>query len=300
MRLLTLIPLVIGSIIHTTTSTPTAPSSPSLSSVIKTTKITPSYWRATFSDPPFNIQGNAFFRDFYALVDQITSDPDVKVVVFDSSSQFFFSTHVDLINPLDPNLWPGNPRYWDSITRLSKAPVLTVAAIRGRTYNAGAEIADVLDIRFGSKEKAVFAQFETGFGEYYPSDLICSFTDVSSPGANPGGGGIEMLSRLTGRSRALEIVLGADTFDADTAALYGCMLPSSSWTHVFIFKTNAKLEKKGLIAQSQMCSLKSLLTILPAGLLVGITPPSPQLRISSMSAPGFLRQTSSWKVSTHF
>jgi enoyl-CoA hydratase/carnithine racemase len=42
-------------------------------------------------------------------------------------------------------------------------------------------------------------------------------------GGNPGGGGLELLSRLTGRSRTLEIVLGADTFDADTAALYGCM-----------------------------------------------------------------------------
>jgi enoyl-CoA hydratase/carnithine racemase len=42
-------------------------------------------------------------------------------------------------------------------------------------------------------------------------------------GGNPGGGGIELLSRLVGRSRALEIVLGADRLDADTAALYGCM-----------------------------------------------------------------------------
>ncbi|KAK0758817.1 hypothetical protein N5P37_008301 [Trichoderma harzianum] len=200
MRLPTLIPLAIASIIHTATGAP-APTAPS--SVITTTKITPSYWRATFSDPPFNIQGNAFFRDFYTLVDEITSDPNVKVVVFDSNSKYFFSTHVDLINTLDPDLYPGNPRYWDSITRLAKAPVLTVAAIRGLTYNAGAEIAAVLDVRFGSKEKAVLAQYEVGFG------------------ANPGGGGIELLSRLAGRSRALEVVIGADSIDAETAALYG-------------------------------------------------------------------------------
>ena len=42
-------------------------------------------------------------------------------------------------------------------------------------------------------------------------------------GANPGGGGIELLARLAGRSRALEVVLGAERIDADTAALYGCM-----------------------------------------------------------------------------
>ncbi|KAL3954514.1 hypothetical protein ACCO45_010077 [Purpureocillium lilacinum] len=172
-------------------------------SVIKLTKIDSAYWRATFSDPPLNLQGDAFFQDFYSIVDEITNNSDVKVVVFDSSSREFFSTHVDLINPLSHELWPGNGRYWDCITRLAKAPVLTIAAIRGRAYNAGAEIAAALDVRFGSKERAVLGQLEVGFG------------------ANPGGGGIEMLSRLTGRSRALEIVLGSDVMDADTAALYG-------------------------------------------------------------------------------
>lgn len=40
----------------------------------------------------------------------------------------------------------------------------------------------------------------------------------------PGGGGLEMIPRLVGRSRALEIVIGADDFNAETAASYGCML----------------------------------------------------------------------------
>ncbi|KAH8897368.1 ClpP/crotonase [Thozetella sp. PMI_491] len=200
MRLATFTPAVFLPVAFAAATRDTSPAS---SSVIKTTKVTPSYWRATFSDPPLNIQGDAFFREFYALVDQITNDSNVKVVVFDSSSKFFYSNHVDLVSPLDPNLWPGNPIYWDSITRLAKAPVLTVAAIRGIAHNAGAEIAAVLDVRFGSREKAVFAQLEVGFG------------------ANPGGGGIEFLSRLVGRSRALEVVLGADDIDADTAALYG-------------------------------------------------------------------------------
>jgi hypothetical protein len=48
--------------------------------------------------------------------------------------------------------------------------------------------------------------------------------DSMVEGCNPGGGGIELLSRLTGRSRALEVVLGADRIDADTAARYGCTL----------------------------------------------------------------------------
>jgi enoyl-CoA hydratase/carnithine racemase len=57
--------------------------------------------------------------------------------------------------------------------------------------------------------------------------LFCDLIDGANyhlKGANPGGGGIEFLSRLAGRSRALEVVLGADRIDADTAALYGCKL----------------------------------------------------------------------------
>ena len=59
------------------------------------------------------------------------------------------------------------------------------------------------DLRFASKEKAVFGQPEVGVGVI------------------PGGGAIEWLPRLVGRSRALEIILSADDLDADTAEAYG-------------------------------------------------------------------------------
>jgi len=58
-------------------------------SPITTTKITASYWRATFSDPPFNLQTRAFYESFSKVVDEIVNDPDVKVVVFDSSAEHF-------------------------------------------------------------------------------------------------------------------------------------------------------------------------------------------------------------------
>jgi len=162
MHLAIFLSLAVLCLIHAASSVEARPATPS---VIKLTKIDSAYWRATFSDPPLNLQGDAFFQDFYSIVDEITNNSDVKVVVFDSSSREFFSTHVDLINPLSHELWPGNGRYWDCITRLAKAPVLTIAAIRGRAYNAEAEIAAALDVRFGSKERAVLGQLEVGFGK---------------------------------------------------------------------------------------------------------------------------------------
>ncbi|GHJ42637.1 enoyl-CoA hydratase/isomerase family protein [Streptomyces sp. TS71-3] len=58
-------------------------------------------------------------------------------------------------------------------------------------------------MRFASREKAVLAQLEVGAGVV------------------PGGGCLEVLPQVTGRSRALEIVLGGQDFDADTAERYG-------------------------------------------------------------------------------
>lgn len=130
---------------------------------IITTKVTPSYWRATFSCPPLNIQGLAFFQDYYALIDQIEADSDVKVVVFDSSAPDFWLDHFDVLNYVPPELtWNS---YWGNVTRLANLPVLTVAAIRGITSGGGAEIAASLDIRFGSKEKAIIGQPEVSIGK---------------------------------------------------------------------------------------------------------------------------------------
>ncbi|KAI0182763.1 ClpP/crotonase-like domain-containing protein [Xylaria flabelliformis] len=172
-----------------------------LGSRITTTKVTPSYWRATFSNPPFNFMDNAFIKEFFSLIDNIADDPEVKVVVFDSSAEHFFIAHFDIINPISPDL--AGPAYWGNITRLADLPVLTVAAIRGIVRGGGAELSAAFDVRFGSREKAIIAQPEVGLGAF------------------PGGSGLRMLPRLVGRGRTLEIILGADDFDADTAALYG-------------------------------------------------------------------------------
>ncbi|KAJ4292453.1 hypothetical protein N0V90_009115 [Kalmusia sp. IMI 367209] len=156
--------------------------------------------RATFSSPPFNIQNDAGYAALFALIEDLASDPAVKVIVFDSNVPDFYIAHFDLVNPVATeyvdNLWPN-------MTRLIDLPIVTVAAVRGIAHGGGAEFAAALDVRFGSKEKAVFGQLELGIGSL------------------PGGGGISLLPRLVGRSRAIEVILGAQDFDADTAASYG-------------------------------------------------------------------------------
>jgi enoyl-CoA hydratase/carnithine racemase len=91
----------------------------------------------------------------------------------------------------------------DFVLRLAAAPLVSIAKIRGRTRGIGNEFVLACDMRFASRQTALFGQPEIGVG------LL------------PGGGALEWLPRLVGRSRALEIVLTGDDFDADVAERYG-------------------------------------------------------------------------------
>ena len=89
------------------------------------------------------------------------------------------------------------------LVRLSRAPVVSIASIRGRATGVGSELALACDMRFASREKAILSQFEVGAG------IV------------PGGGPMARLPRLMGRGRALEVLLGADDIPGDLAERYG-------------------------------------------------------------------------------
>jgi enoyl-CoA hydratase/carnithine racemase len=102
--------------------------------------------------------------------------------------------------PLGPT---GLQQLPDALARLSRAPVVSIAKIRGRATGVGSVLALASDMRFGSREKAILSQWEVGCG------LV------------PGGGPMARLPRLMGRGRALEVLLGADDIRGDVAELYG-------------------------------------------------------------------------------
>lgn len=164
------------------------------------------YWRATIDNPPVNLFDQDLVADLQTLTDQLEKDAAVKVVVFDSADPDFFISHIDIAGIAKFSLEPGPTGLapWpDLALRWATAPFVTIGLVRGRARGVGSEFLQALDIRFASKEKAVLAQIEVGTGVI------------------PGGGGLERLPALVGRARALEVFLGADDFDADTAAAYG-------------------------------------------------------------------------------
>lgn len=175
---------------------------------VRLTRVTPEYWRVTFHNPPFNIYGPNTTPQLNKVVNEIEADPNVRVVVFDSDVPNFFLTHYDFLPPLsDTTSQPpgptGLPPLPDMLVRMSKAPVVSIALIRGRASGVGSELALASDMRFASREKAMLSQFEIGAGFV------------------PGGGPMARLPRLMGRGRALEILLTGSDINGDLAERYG-------------------------------------------------------------------------------
>src|SRR6201985_1013465 len=167
----------------------------------------PAYWRVVFDNPPLNIMDADMFEGLQALLARMDASPGLRVVVFESASPDFYLAHFDLTGRIG-NITTavgtsGLPILIDTFVRLTTSPVVSIARIRGCVRGASSEFTLACDMRFASCENTRLGQPEVGVG------------------LHPGGGGAERLPHLVGRGRALEIVLGANDFDGDTAERYG-------------------------------------------------------------------------------
>jgi enoyl-CoA hydratase/carnithine racemase len=166
------------------------------------------YCRVTFTHPPINTITATTVVELAELVGLIEQDRALNVVVFDSANPDFYLAHYDTEH--DPaktaalGVGPTGMHAWlDLLVRLSRAPVVSIASIRGRARGAGSEFALACDMRFASRENSALGQFEV------------------ATGVIPGGGPMARLSRLVGRGRALEILLVGDDLDGPRAEQYG-------------------------------------------------------------------------------
>jgi len=153
----------------------------------------PGYCRVTFDHPPINTITATTVAELAELVGLIEQDHDLNVIVFDSANPDFYLAHYDVEH---------DPAWLDVLVRLSRAPVVSIASIRGRARGAGGEFVLACDLRFASRENTLLGQLEVGIGV-------------------PGSGPMAMLPRLAGRGRALEILLVADDLDGPRAEQYG-------------------------------------------------------------------------------
>ena len=251
---------------------------------IRLERHSPALWRVTFDHPPLNIFGPAALPQLNAIVTALETDPDVKVAVFDSAVEGYFITHYDFLAKPEETLGlPPGPtglqQLPDLLVRISRAPVVSIAKIRGRATGVGSELALACDMRFASREKAILSQWEVGAG------LV------------PGGGPMARLPRLIGRGRALEVLLGADDIDGELAAQYGYVnrsFPDAELdrfvdglaSRISTFDRQAVAETKRLV---DVASLPADADIAPewTAFLASLDRPAAQERIRTLMTLGF-------------
>ena len=159
------------------------------------------------SSPPMNLLGPELVRDLVSLIQGAEADNSVQVLVFRSADPNYFISHVDITRVKEYRdeaaKLTGEASIALMFRHLSESRLVTIAQIEGRVRGAGSEFVLACDMRFAARESAIFGQFEAGFGQI------------------PGGGAVQHLARLMGRSRALEVLLSAEDYDAEMAERYG-------------------------------------------------------------------------------
>ena len=160
-------------------------------------------------NPPINLMTSGLFRSLAKVSVDLSKDDEVRVVVLRSANPEFFIAHFDVTAILEfptngeaveePELG-GFDRMCEAYRTMDK---VTIVELRGRVGGGGAELSSACDMRFGDLETFQWNQMEVPLGIL------------------PGGGGTQRIPRLIGIGRAMEVVLGADDVDAETAERWG-------------------------------------------------------------------------------
>ena len=165
--------------------------------------------RVTIDNPPINVLSVAVMTELRHLLTTLAGDGAVRVIVFDSADPDFFLAHVDMtatpeaLAGLMADLPDGVNVFQAVGEQLRHQPQVTIAKLAGKARGGGAEFVAAADLAFAAIGRAGLGQIEALMG------II------------PGGGATQYLTERIGRNRALEVVLGAELFDAETAERYG-------------------------------------------------------------------------------
>src|SRR5258708_6616329 len=256
-------------------------------SPLRVVEETPAYWRVVFDYPPFNVMDGTMFQSLQDLLARMDASQTLRVVVFESAILDFYLAHFDLTGKLGnvmSGVGPsGLPILMDTFVRITKSPVVSIAKIRGCARGASSEFVLACDMRLASRENTRLGQPEVAVG------------------LHPGGGGAERLSHLVGRGRALEIVLGGNDFDGDTAERYGYVnraLPDSELDsfvdalarRIASFDRRAIAAAKNLVNRVSLPSADRLLAAITS-FETALTWPETQQRIQNLLQRGLQRDS---------
>ncbi|PYX82438.1 MAG: enoyl-CoA hydratase [Acidobacteria bacterium] len=158
------------------------------------------------NDPPANTYTYEMNRQLDDAILKARMDNSVYVIVLTGAGDKFFSAgaNIKMLASVDPTF-----KYYfclhanETLLRLEHTPKLVVAALNGHTVGGGLEIAMAADIRLARKEAGKIGLPEVNLGVL------------------PGTGGTQRLSRLVGKSKAIELMVTGNTFSFEEALELG-------------------------------------------------------------------------------
>jgi enoyl-CoA hydratase len=158
------------------------------------------------SDPPANTYTYEMNRQLDEAILKARMDNDVYVIVLTGSGDKFFSAgaNIKMLASVDPTF-----KYYfclhanETLLRLEHTPKLVIAALNGHCVGGGLEIAMAADLRIARQDSGKIGLPEVNLGVL------------------PGTGGTQRLSRLVGKSKAIELMVTGNTFSFEEAKEMG-------------------------------------------------------------------------------
>ncbi len=160
----------------------------------------------TLNDPPVNAYTYEMFKELDAYILEARFDDDVHVIVITGHGDKYFcaGANINMLKEADPSF-----KYYfclhanETLCRLEQTPKLCICAINGHAVGGGLEIALACDLRIARQ-----GSYQIGLPEV-------------NLGVLPGTGGTQRLSRLIGKSRALEMMIEGEMLTVDDARALG-------------------------------------------------------------------------------
>lgn len=160
----------------------------------------------TLVNPPANGYSHAMMRDIDEAVLRARFDDTVHVIVLSGAGEKFFCAGADIamLHEVTPSFkYQFCLHANETMLRLEHTPKLVIAALGGHCVGGGLEIALACDLRIARK----------GSGK-------CGLPEIAL-GVLPGTGGTQRLSRVVGKSRAIELMATGRLFDYEEAQALG-------------------------------------------------------------------------------